>query len=256
MPRVKEIFDFEVEDILEYSKSINDKNDRLEYYLFLFKELKEIQKIIKSNFFYDYSVKSIIKRDPNFNNSTPNIVDYMNQYNLEELDLITIGDWINKLDNNYLKNLYSKFFEEKSNPTFKLIVKLESEQITKFDKLRLILSSKINLLREEMRIEQYKKNELVSQQKEIPKKEKIRWNGTENQLIYLFDLLFENDLLSESEYYDEEYSLITKYFKNKDGRELSESKLRISARKVAEGTMNKRQVNQIDKIIRDVKNKN
>ena len=71
--------------------------------------------------------------------------------------------------------------------------------------------------------------------------------------MYLFDLLFKYDLLSASEYYDENYSLISKYFINKRGQNIESTKLQESKKKIEKDIINNKQAKQIENIIEKLK---
>ncbi len=83
--------------------------------------------------------------------------------------------------------------------------------------------------------------------------EKIRWNGSERQLIYLFDLLFKEDLLSAQEYHDKRFSLISTHFKNKKGYDIKPKQLSTTASEMSKGKPNKKDAEKIESIINKIK---
>jgi hypothetical protein len=59
-------------------------------------------------------------------------------------------------------------------------------------------------------------------------REKLKWMGTEAQIINLFELLFKEDLITEAQYL-KRYSLISGHFVNKDGNPFKNKQLAQSA---------------------------
>lgn len=245
---------FKRDEIISFAKQFKEINERLEYFLYVFNEIKIIQEILKRKFFYNFVVKKIIEKNPNLNISSPHVTDYMGQDTVSRIDMNAFREWINNVRNEYLANFFGKLVESKAALKYDNFINLEEEIIRNMDNLRAIISIEINHIRELMRLKNDQKKSTTENSRNNLEQDKIKWNGTDSQLVYLFDLLFKNDLLSESEYHDEQYSLISKYFKSKSGQNLTEPMLKVSAKKVYDGTLNKKQIIQIDKIVDQTKN--
>jgi uncharacterized protein YdiU (UPF0061 family) len=85
---------------------------------------------------------------------------------------------------------------------------------------------------------------------------KIRWNGTETQIVYLFDVLYHEDFLEGSQF-DERYSLISKHFENKEGKPFKNKQLAQTSQNLflnkKEGKAKPKRSQDLEKIIEDTK---
>jgi hypothetical protein len=86
-------------------------------------------------------------------------------------------------------------------------------------------------------------------QKEV---EKICWQGSEPQIIYLFDLLYEARLLSPSAY-DKRFALIAQHFLNKDSKPFKREQLAQAAHKMINNKPKEKDAEVIEKISKEVK---
>lgn len=58
----------------------------------------------------------------------------------------------------------------------------------------------------------------------LDKIDPIRWKGAETQIIYLFDLLFQNDFIDIGQF-NNRFALISKHFLNKDNKKFDNKQL-------------------------------
>ncbi len=249
----KEIFDFSNEKILTYTQSLRNVNDRLEYLLFVFKEIKITQSILTKKIFYNYSLKLLYDSNKNFDLSTPHVIDYISKDIITNSDKEIFLKWISEIGSSFLQSTFSDLFSGTPHLSYKDLVVYEEGLLEKIDELRTIITSEIQYQRDLMRLQVGEDQVNKSTQHANYKEDKIKWNGTESQLVYLFDLLFKYDLLSASEYYDENYSLISKYFINKRGQNIESTKLQESKNKIEKDIINKKQAKQIENIIEKLK---
>lgn len=84
--------------------------------------------------------------------------------------------------------------------------------------------------------------------------EKIQWNGTEAQIVYLFSLLVDNHLIATIQC-DEINSLISKHFKNKKGEDFKNTQLNQTKQNILNSKSGKiKKPEIIESITNSVKN--
>lgn len=107
------------------------------------------------------------------------------------------------------------------------------------------------------------KNEKRKDEKIIPGKKDVKtldnlvwWKGTEPQIIFLFELLFNSDLIDKTQY-DNRYAIIESNFKNKFGKSFDNQQLARAALNMSigknDGKPKKKDAETIEDVIKEIR---
>lgn len=107
------------------------------------------------------------------------------------------------------------------------------------------------------------KNEKRKDEKIIPRIKDVKaldnlvwWKGTEPQIIFLFELLFNSDLIDKTQY-DNRYAIIESNFKNKFGKSFDNQQLARAALNMSisknDGKPKKKDAETIEDVIKEIR---
>lgn len=86
--------------------------------------------------------------------------------------------------------------------------------------------------------------------------EKVWWKGSEPQIIYFFELLFNTNLIDKSQY-DSRYALIEANFKNKLGKPFDNTQLAKATQNMnnskSKGKPRKKDADEIENVLREIR---
>lgn len=122
---------------------------------------------------------------------------------------------------------------------------LDRDAGTKGTKLIVQLKDKLAELDKNEKLTKIKSNE-----------DKVWWKGSEPQIIYLFELLFNANLIDKSQY-DSKYALIEANFKNRYGNSFDNNQLARATQNMnhskSEGKPKKKDADEIESVIREMR---